>query len=52
MVILVPRLISLKHYVSELSQGTRLGTGNCDVASVRRPSLSLVFYKKKRDRAL
>ena len=26
------------------------GTGNCDVAAVRRPSLSLVFYKEKCDK--
>ena len=26
------------------------GTGTCDVAAVRRPSLSLVFYKEKCDK--
>ena len=25
-------------------------TGNCDVATVRRPSLPFVFYKEKRDK--
>ena len=28
----------------------RPGTGSCDVAAVRRPSQSLVFYKEKRDK--
>ena len=28
----------------------RTGTGTCDVAVVRCPSLSLVFYKEKRDK--
>ena len=28
----------------------RPGTGTCDVAAVRRPSLSLMFYKEKLDK--
>ena len=28
----------------------RLGTGTCDVAVVICPSMSLVFYKEKRDK--
>ena len=28
----------------------RPGTGTCDIAAVRRPSLSLVFDKEKRDK--
>ena len=40
----------LSKKVSNLSLTERPGTDTCDVAAVRRPSLSLVFYKEKRDK--
>ena len=51
-----PKKISTSKYaflsekVRNLSFDRVTGTGTCDVAAVRRPSLSLVFYKEKRDK--
>ena len=41
--------LSKKSY-RNLSFDRAAGTGTCDVAAVRPPSLSLVFYKEKRDK--
>ena len=46
-----PKKISASKYAFLSKKVTeRPGTGTCDVAAVKRPSLSLVFYKEKHDK--